>query len=45
MNSKIQRPERLEKMLLIMTIALHWAVSLEMHARQKAAKCSRKRGF
>lgn len=45
MDSKIQRPERLEKMILIMTIALHWAVSSGMHARQKAAKSSRKRGF
>lgn len=45
MESKIQRPERLGKLLLIMTIALHWAVSAGMHARQKTAKSSRKRGF
>lgn len=44
MESKIQKPERLEKMLLIMTVATHWAVSSGIYARQKAAKNSRKRG-
>lgn len=45
MNSKIQKPERLEKLLLIMTIALHWAVSSGMYAKEKAAQSGRKRGF
>lgn len=45
MESKIQRPDRLEKLILIMTIALHWAVSCGLHARQKAAKSGIKRGF
>jgi len=44
MDSKIQRPERLEKLLLIMTIALHWAVSCGSYARQKQARTGRKRG-
>ena len=45
MESKIQRPDRLEKLLLIMSIALHWAVSSGFHARQKAAAAGRKRGL
>jgi hypothetical protein len=44
-QSKIQKPDRLEKLILIMTIALHWAVSCGLHARQKAAKSGQKRGF
>jgi hypothetical protein len=44
-EGKIQRPDRLEKLALIMTIALHWAVSCGLYARQKAAKSGIKRGF
>lgn len=45
MNSKIQKPDRMEKLLLIMTIALHWAISSGIHAKQKTAKSGSKRGF
>jgi len=45
MNSKIQRPERLEKLILIMTIATHWAISSGMYAKQKDARTGIKRGF
>ena len=38
MDSKIQRSERLERLLLIMTIALHWAVSSGIFARQHSAQ-------
>ncbi len=43
-NSKIQKPRRLEKLILIMAIALHWAVSSGLYARQKAAESHRKKG-
>lgn len=45
MNSKIQKPDRLEKLLLIMSIALHWAISFGMYTRQKTAQSGQKRGF
>ena len=45
MDSKIQRSERLERLLLIMTIALHWAVSSGIFARQHSAQAGIKRGF
>ena len=44
MQSKIQRPDRLEKLILIMTIALNWAVSSGIHARQRAVQSGQKRG-
>lgn len=45
MDSRIQRPGRLEKLLLVMTVALHWAVSSGIHARQEQARTGSKRGF
>ena len=45
MNSKIQKPDRLEKLILIMTIAMHWAVSCGMVQKQKSAESGEKRGF
>ncbi len=45
MNSKIQRHERLEKLILVMTIATHWAISSGIHIKQKEAQTGRKRGF
>jgi hypothetical protein len=38
MQSQIQRPERLERLILVMSIALYWAVSCGMFAEQQVAE-------
>jgi hypothetical protein len=50
MQSQIQRPERLERLILIMAIAMHWAISCGMveeqiTAQNEARRGGRKRGF
>jgi hypothetical protein len=45
MQSHIQRPERLERLILIMSIALYWAVSCGMFAEHQAAGGGQKRGL
>lgn len=45
MSSRIQKPDRLEKLILVMAIAMHWAVSCGMFQKQKTAQDGIKRGF
>ena len=42
MKSKIQRPERLEKLILIMTISMHWAISCGMLQKKKLRQAGKK---
>lgn len=42
MQSKIQKPERLERLILIMAIAMHWALSCGMTQAQETEKKNRK---
>jgi len=42
---KIQRPERLERLILVMSIALYWAVSCGMFDEHQAAGGGQKRGL
>lgn len=44
MQSQIKKPERLEKLILIMGIALYWAVSSGMVAESQAAASGLKKG-
>jgi hypothetical protein len=44
MQSQIQKPERLERLILIMSIALYWAVSSGMFAEQQVANRGLKKG-
>lgn len=44
-QSQIQKPDRLEKLLLIMAIAMYWAVSCGAYDEQKTALGGEKRGF
>jgi len=44
MQSHIQKPERLERLILIMSIALYWAISCGMFAEQQAVSDGIKRG-
>jgi hypothetical protein len=44
MQSQIQKPERLERLILMMAIALYWAVSCGMFAENQAANSGQKRG-
>ena len=37
MQSQIQRPERMEKLVLILSLALYWAVSCGMFSQQHEA--------
>ena len=45
MQSHIQRPDRLERLILVMSIALYWAVSCGAFAEQEAANSGSKRGL
>lgn len=45
MQSQIKKPERLERLILIMSIALYWAVSCGAFAEQRAADNGSKRGL
>ena len=45
MQSQIQKPDRMERLLLIMAIALYWASSCGMFAEQQAASGGQKRGL
>jgi len=45
MQSHIQRPQRLERLMLIMSIALYWAVSCGMFAEHQAVEDGVKRGL
>ena len=44
-QSQIQKPERLERLILIMAIAMYWAVSSGTYDQQKTAQSGGKRGF
>jgi hypothetical protein len=45
MQSRIQKPERLERLILAMSIALYWAVSCGAFAEQQAVNSGSKRGL
>lgn len=45
MQSHIQRPDRLDKLILVMSIALYWAVSCGMFAEHQAVSNGLKRGL
>jgi hypothetical protein len=45
MQSQIKKPERLERLILVMSIALYWAVSCGAFAEQQAADNGLKRGL
>jgi len=45
MESHIQKPGRLERLILIMSLALYWAVSCGMFAEAKAVRDGLKRGL
>lgn len=45
MQSPIQKPERLERLILVMSIALYWAVSCGAFAEHQAANSGLKRGL
>ena len=45
MQSHIQIPDRLERLILVMSIALYWAVSCGAFAEQEAANSGSKRGL
>jgi hypothetical protein len=45
MQSHIQKPDRLERLILIMSIALYWAVSCGMFAENQAVDHGVKRGL
>ncbi len=44
-QSQIQKPERLERLIMIMAIAMYWAVSSGAYDQQKTAQSGEKRGF
>ena len=43
-QSHIQKPDRLERLILIMSIALYWAISCGMFAEHQAVGDGSKRG-
>ena len=45
MQSHIQKPDRLERLILIMSIALYWAISCGMFAERQAVSNGSKRGL
>lgn len=45
MQSHIQKPDRLERLILIMSIALYWAISCGMFAEHQAVSDGLKRGL
>jgi hypothetical protein len=45
MQSQIQKPERLERLILIMSIALYWAISCGMFDEHQALTKGQKRGL
>ncbi len=45
MQSQIQKPDRLERLILIMSLALYWAVSCGMFAEAQAVSDGLKRGL
>jgi Transposase DDE domain len=45
MQSHIQRPDRLDRLILVMAIALYWAVSCGMFAEHQAVSDGLKRGL
>lgn len=45
MQSQIKKPERLERLILVMSMALYWAVSCGAFAEQQAADSGLKRGL
>ncbi|HRD49093.1 MAG: transposase [Candidatus Competibacter sp.] len=45
MQSQIKLPERMERLILVMSIALYWAVSCGMFAQHQAAESGLKRGL
>ena len=45
MQSHIKRPDRLERLILVMSIALYWAISCGMFAQHQAVRDGLKRGL
>jgi hypothetical protein len=45
MQSQIRKPERLDRLVLVMSIALYWAVSSGMFAENQAASSGLKKGL
>ena len=45
MQSQIKKPDRLERLILIMSIALYWAISCGMFAEQQAVADGLKKGL
>ncbi|MGB5085451.1 MAG: hypothetical protein WBO09_12790 [Methylocystis silviterrae] len=45
MQSHIQKPDRLERLILIMSIALYWAFSCGMFAERQAVADGIKKGI
>jgi hypothetical protein len=45
MQSQIKKPDRLERLILIMSIALYWAISCGMFAEHQAVSDGSKRGL
>jgi len=45
MQSQIQKPDRLDRLILIMSLALYWAVSCGMFAEAQAVSDGLKRGL
>jgi hypothetical protein len=45
MQSHIEKPERVERLILVMAIAMYWAVSCGAAEARKAAESGEKRGF
>ena len=45
MQSHIERPERLEWLIMVMAVAMYWAVSCGAAEARKAAESGEKGGF
>jgi hypothetical protein len=45
MQSQIQKPDRMERLILIMSMALYWATSCGMFAENQAVSDGLKRGL
>ena len=44
-ESHIEKPERVERLILVMAIAMYWAVSCGAAEASKAAQSGKKGGF
>ena len=45
MQSQIQKPDRMERLILIMSLALYWAISCGMFTEKQAVSNGLKRGL